>query len=135
MLDWQTIIQLWPILKTNNTIKKYDIWLVDLEPTRWWEQAWVRPCLVFQSNIVSRYTTTFLIIPITSKIKNLWPIVVKIWNYKDFWLEKESLLLSYQLRTVDKTRFIKKLWNIADKKMRNEIKESVKISLDIDDDF
>lgn len=116
-------------------IKKYDIWSINLDPTKWSEQAWVRPCLVFQSNIVTKYTNTFIVLPITWKEKRISPIVIKLENYKELWLTMESTILTFQIRTADKSRFIKKIWEISDLELRKKIKESLIISLDLEDDF
>jgi len=119
----------------ENNICKYDIWLVNLEPTKWSEQSWIRPCLIYQSDLISRYTNTFIVLPITSKEKRESSFIVKIANFESFWLDKESIILSFQIRTVDKTRFIKKLWNIKDLETRNWIKQSIMLSLDLEDEF
>lgn len=119
----------------RNNISKYDIWLIDLNPTKGSEQSWIRPCLIFQSNIVTKYTNTFIVLPITGKEKRTSPIVVKLENYKDFWLTIESTILTFQIRTADESRFIRKIWEISDLKLRKEIKESLITSIDIDDDF
>ncbi len=118
-----------------NNIKKYDVWLIDLDPIKWNEQSWTRPCLVYQSNMISKYTNTYIIIPITSKEKRKSPITVIIEDYKKCWLSKISVILSFQIRTVSKERFIKKIWSIESKELRIEINKTVKMSLDLDDDF
>ena len=120
----------------KNNIKKYDIWLVGLDPTKWSEQAWTRPCLVIQSNLLKQFTKTFIVLPITSKEKRNVPIVVKLKNYKKYWLTKESTILSFQIRTADKTRFIKKIWSLSwETELIKKIRQSLILSLDIDDEF
>lgn len=119
----------------QNNIKKYDIWLINLEPTKWWKQSWIRPCLVFQSDMISDFSTTFIVLPITSKEKRISSFIVTLNDYKKFWLSKFSTILSFQIRTADKSRFIKKLWSINDNELRKKIKESLILSIDLDDDF
>ena len=116
-------------------IKKYDIWLVNLEPIKWSEQAWTRPCVVIQNNIFFNFQNTTIILPITSSKKENWKFKIKLENNLDYWLQKESMILTFQLRTVDKSRFIKKIWEINDLKTKENIKNSLKITLDIDDEF
>ncbi len=119
----------------KNSIKKYDIWLVDLEPTKWNEQSWVRPCVVIQNDEFYQFQWTTLILPITSNIKkdsNFW---VLLNNYNDFWLDNLSFIISFQIRTVSKTRFIKKIWDINNKNIRKQINETLKLSLDLNDDY
>ncbi len=51
------------------TIKRGEIWLADLNPTRGSEQAGTRPVLVFQNDVVSKFTTTILAIPLTTNLR------------------------------------------------------------------
>jgi len=120
----------------KNNIKKYDIWLVALDPTKWSEQAWTRPCLVIQNNVFFKYQNTTIVLPITSKDKQDWKFRILLKNYKKYWLTKESTILSFQIRTVDKTRFIKKIWSLSwETELIKKIRQSLILSLDIDDEF
>ena len=119
----------------QNKIKKYDIWLLDLEPTKWSEQSWTRPCLVIQNNVFFEYQNTTIVLPITSQDKSDWKFRILLENYKKYWLSKKSTILTFQIRTADKSRFIKKIWEISDLNLRKKIKESLIISLDFEDDF
>jgi len=119
----------------ENNISKYDIWLVDLEPTKWNEQSWIRPCIVIQNDEFYNYQWTTLILPITwniNKDSNFW---VLIKNYEDLWLNKECFIITFQIRTVSKTRFIKKLWKIDDINLKEKIKETLILTLDLEDNF
>ena len=48
------------------TVNRGEIWLANLNPTRGSEQAGTRPVLIFQNNIINKYTTTILAIPLTT---------------------------------------------------------------------
>jgi len=50
-------------------VKRGDIWLADLDPTRGSEQAGMRPVLIFQNDIINAYTTTALVIPLTTNLR------------------------------------------------------------------
>ncbi len=43
------------------TVKRGEIWLADLNPVRGSEQAGTRPVLIFQNDLISKYTTVWLI--------------------------------------------------------------------------
>lgn len=101
-------------------IKKWDIWLVDLEPIKWQEQWWTRPCLIYQNNILNKKLNVCIVIPITSTIKNS-PITLTLERFKNYWLKKLSCLLLFQLRVISKKRFISKLGSIEDKSILDEI--------------
>ena len=40
------------------TVKRGDVWLADLNPTRGSEQAGNRPVIVFQNDVINQFTTT-----------------------------------------------------------------------------
>jgi mRNA interferase MazF len=50
-------------------IKRSEIWLADLNPTRGSEQSGTRPVLIFQNDVVGRFTTTILTIPLTTNLQ------------------------------------------------------------------
>jgi mRNA interferase MazF len=50
-------------------IKRGEIWLADLNPTRGSEQAGTRPVLIFQNDLISKYTTTILAVPLTTNLR------------------------------------------------------------------
>lgn len=116
-------------------INKYDIWLVNLNPTKWSEQKWIRPCLVYQNNIIWNSFNTVIIMPISWKLFAKETYAVNIGNYKKYWLSKSSSVLCFQLRVVDKIWFIKKIWNINDCSLVNKIRLTASLCLDFDDDF
>lgn len=119
----------------ENKILKYDIWMINLNPTKWNEQSGIRPCLVIQNDEFFSYQWTTIVLPLTwniTKNHNFW---VLLENYKDFWLDKTSFIISFQIRTVSKDRFIKKMGNIGDIEIRKKIKNSLILSLDLEDDY
>lgn len=116
-------------------IKKYDIWLIDLEPVIWSEQAWIRPCLVIQNDRFFKFQNTNIVLPITSQDKNHWEFWVLVKDYKKVWLSYQSIIITFQIRSADKSRFIKKIWEINDLELRLKIKNSLDLTLDLKDDF
>ncbi|WP_445638277.1 hypothetical protein NSTC745_03533 [Nostoc sp. DSM 114161] len=50
-------------------IKRGEVWLADLNPTRGSEQGGTRPVIVFQNEIISQFSTTVIIIPLTSNLR------------------------------------------------------------------
>ena len=119
----------------KNNIKKYDIWLIKLDPTQWSEQSGTRPCLVAHNNDFFAYQNTSIILPITSQSKNSGKVRIFLEDYKEYWLSLPSTILCFQIRTVDNSRFLKKLWHINDSKIQKKIREGLILSIDIDDDF
>lgn len=50
-------------------VKRGEIWLADLNPVRGSEQAGIRPVLIFQNNVLSKFTPTVLAIPLTTNLR------------------------------------------------------------------
>lgn len=91
------------------TVRRGEIWLADLNPTRGSEQAGVRPVLVLQHEVVSRFSTTFLAIPLTTTLRRAsLPTCVRI-SRGEGGLASDSVALCHQLRVLDKTRLHRKL--------------------------
>ena len=95
-------------------IKRGDIVLVNLNPTRGSEQGKKRPAVVIQNNLGNQYSPTTIIAPITSKIfTKEFPTNVQI-KPQESSLEKPPTILLNQIRTIDKLRIIKKIATITD---------------------
>jgi mRNA interferase MazF len=90
-------------------MKQYDIYLADLNPTIGREQFGKRPVLII-SNDYENLLDIVTIIPITS-LKDGRKIYPNELLLKDE-LEKPSILLCQQIRTISKRRLIKKLTSI-----------------------
>ncbi|NMF82742.1 type II toxin-antitoxin system PemK/MazF family toxin [Nodosilinea sp. P-1105] len=92
-----------------NQLKRGEVWLANLNPTQGSEQAGVRPVIVFQSDIVSQFSTTVITIPLTTNQRRAsLPICVSI-EQGDGGLSQASVALCFQMRVLDKSRLIKRL--------------------------
>ena len=95
------------------TIKRGDIWLANLNPTRGSEQAGTRPVLIFQNDAINQFTTTILTIPLTTNLhRALLPSCIKI-SKGEGGLTSDSVALCHQLRVLDKTRLLRKLGSVT----------------------
>jgi len=94
-------------------INKYDIILVNLEPTLGSEVNKTRPCVVISPDEMNRYLRTVTIAPMTSSIKD-YPTRVKV-----IFEEKTGSIAVDQIKTIDKLRIIKSLGRISDKEIMN----------------
>ena len=86
-------------------IKRYEIYLVKLNPTIGSEIQKTRPCIVISPNEMN-VLKTVIIAPMTSKGFDF------IFRPKIKFEKKNGLILLDQIRTVDKTRLVKKLGNV-----------------------
>ena len=110
-------------------IKLGDIFYANLNPTIGSEQDGIRPVLVIQNNKGNKFSPTVVVIPITSSMyKNDLPIHVVLKNTKG--LDKLSIALIEQIRTVDKSRLIRKVTRISDEDL-DKVKLAIKTNLNI----
>ena len=94
-------------------IKRFDIYLVKLNPTVGSEIQKTRPCIVISPDEMN-VLKTVIVAPMTSKGFDF------IFRPKIRFEKKDGLVLLDQLRTVDKTRLVKKL-GIVDAKTSQDI--------------
>jgi mRNA interferase MazF len=85
------------------TVKRFEIWLVALNPVIGSELSKSRPCLIVSPNEANRYLNTITIVPLTSTIRK-YPTRINC-----FFQNKSGQLAIDQIRSIDKTRLIKKL--------------------------
>ena len=99
-------------------MKQYDVYLTDLNPTIGSEQHGVRPVLII-SNEYENLLSTITIIPITSlkQGRRVYPNELLL----ETELQKPSILLCQQIRTISKKRLVKKLTSINDADIQNKI--------------
>ena len=95
-------------------IKRGDIYYADLSPVVGSEQGGIRPVLVIQNDIGNKYSPTVIAAAITSQInKAKMPTHIEL-AAKDYGLNKDSVILLEQIRTIDKRRLREKIGRIDD---------------------
>ena len=111
-------------------VQRGDIYYADLRPVVGSEQGGIRPVLIIQNDVGNRHSPTVIIAAITSQIhKAKLPTHVEIDSHK-YDLEKDSVVLLEQLRTIDKTRLKDKVCHL-DSKMLDRIDKALEISLEL----
>lgn len=109
-------------------IRRGDIFYADLSPVVGSEQGGVRPVLVVQNDIGNKFSPTIIVAAITSQInKAKLPTHVEI-NAQEYGLQKDSVILLEQVRTIDKKRVREKIGHLDDKLME-QVNEALYISL------
>ena len=99
-------------------VKQYDVYWVDLNPTKGAEIQKIRPCVVVSPNELNKYLDTVVIIPITSSIHG-YPYRV-LCNIAD----KDGEIVTDQIRTVDKSRLRSKICSLS-KPVISELKNTL----------
>jgi mRNA interferase MazF len=93
-------------------VKRFDVFLVNLDPTIGSEIKKTRPCVVISPDEMNRYVTTVIIAPMTTKGRTYPTRVVCQFQGKD------GQIVLDQIRTIDKTRLVKKLGQISQDEQR-----------------
>ena len=86
--------------------KRFDVFLISLDPTTGSEIKKNRPCLIISPDEMNRHIQTVIIAPMTTAGRN-YPTRVPC-RFK----RKQGQIVLDQIRTVDKSRLIKKLGSI-----------------------
>ena len=90
-------------------VKRFDVYIVDLDPTVGSEIQKARPCLVISPDEMNRNIRTVIVAPMTSTSKDYPTRVSCIFK------KKKGHIVLDQIRTIDKTRLSKRLGTIDSK--------------------
>jgi mRNA interferase MazF len=109
---------------------RWDIYLVNLDPVMGSEQGKTRPVLVISDDDINAILPVINILPITSfkQGRKIYPNEVFLQKEQSH-LDKDSIVLCYQIRTIDKKRLIKKIGEIKEDDVKNEIIDSLSFQL------
>ena len=88
-------------------VKRFDVFLVNLDPTQGHEMKKNRPCLVVSPDEMNRHISTVIVAPMTTRTRNYPTRVINRFE------GKQGQIVLDQIRTLDKSRLGKKLGRIA----------------------
>ncbi len=97
-------------------VRRFDVFLINLDPTTGSEIKKTRPCLIISPDEMNRYIKTVIVAPMTTRSRN-YPTRVNITFHG-----KSGQIVLDQIRTIDKTRFLKKLGRIQAKTQKKVLK-------------
>lgn len=115
----------------EKTIKRGDIYYAELNPVIGSEQGGTRPVLIISNDIGNRHSPTVIIAPITSRThtKAKLPTHTEVKDFDE--LDKDSLVLLEQIRTIDKQRLKQHMGKMPDNIMAR-VDKALAISLAMD---
>lgn len=101
----------------ERTIKRGDVYYAELNPVIGSEQGGTRPVLIISNDIGNKHSPTVIVAPITSRIhtKAKLPTHTFVKDYDG--LDKDSVILLEQIRTIDKQRLKQYIGMIPDNLM------------------
>jgi mRNA interferase MazF len=88
-------------------VKRFDVYLINLDPTVGHEIKKTRPCLIISPDEMNRFISTVIVAPMTTKGRN-YPTRISC-TFKG----KKGQVILDQIRTVDKKRLVKKIGAIS----------------------
>lgn len=106
-----------------------EIWLVGLDPIIGSEIGKSRPAVVISNNRNNEYSNTISVLPITSKVQDVYPFEVLL-PKEELKLTTDSKIKCNQIRTLDKSRLVRKMYQLSPLKMK-EIERALLIHLGI----
>lgn len=108
-------------------IKRGDIYYADLSPVVGSEQGGIRPVLIVQNDVGNKYSPTVIAAAITSqKYKTKLPAHISV-DAVDCGLQKDSIVLLEQVRTLDKKRLKERMGNLPTDEM-NKVNRALFVS-------
>ena len=114
-------------------IKRGDMFYADLSPVIGSEQGGVRPVLIIQNDIGNKHSPTVIAAAITSQTgKTKLPTHIEIEPEKSG-LKAESVILTEQIRTIDKSRLKEKIGHIEDENIINKINNALGVSFGLEE--
>ena len=88
-------------------VKRFDVYLVNLDPTVGSEIRKTRPCLIISPDEMNRHIATVIVAPMTTKGRT-YPTRVKC-RFQG----KEGQVVLDQIRTIDKSRLVRRLGRVS----------------------
>ena len=112
-------------------VKRGDIFYADLSPVIGSEQGGIRPVIIIQNDVGNKYSPTVIVAAITSQInKAKLPTHVEI-SSEEYGLNKDSVVLLEQIRTLDKRRLKEKIGHMTDNDME-KVDNALKVSIGLE---
>ena len=113
-------------------IKRGDMFYADLSPVVGSEQGGIRPVVIIQNDVGNKHSPTVIAAAITSQMgKNKLPTHIPI-GPENSKLKSESIVLTEQIRTIDKSRLKEKIGHIDDVSVMNQINNALGVSFGLE---
>jgi mRNA interferase MazF len=106
-------------------VRRFDVFLFNLNPTVGSEIQKTRPCVVVSPDEMNRYISTVIIAPMTTKGKGYPTRIICQFQGKD------GQIVLDQIRTIDKTRLVKKLGQISQDEQKSVLNTLAEMFADV----
>lgn len=106
--------------------KRGEVYIADLDPTFGREIHKKRPVLIISNNLINQNSFHVIAVPFSSIVPQIMgPDMVKV---SLSGLSEESVIMTDQIKSIDKVRLLKKVRKISKQKMQ-EVEKAVKLVL------
>jgi len=112
------------------SVKKGEVYLIDLKDTYSNVQCGKRPCLVIQNDYGNEYSPTTIVVPITTKIKKTYMPVHVVIEKGSYSNKDREMVLCECILTVSKDQIINHLRTFDEDTMQ-KIDKALEVSLGI----
>ena len=114
------------------SVKRGEIYYADLSPVVGSEQGGIRPVLIVQNDVGNKHSPTVIAAAITSqREKSKLPTHIEL-NADKCGLQKDSIVLLEQIRTIDKTSELREyIGTVRDTQTKEAIKRGIAIEMGI----
>ena len=111
-------------------MRRGDLYYADLRPVIGSEQGGIRPVLIVQNDVGNKHSPTIICAAITSRMnKAKLPTHIELSTEK-YDMDKDSVVLLEQLRTIDKKRLKDKVCHL-DAQIMQKVNRALMISLEL----
>ncbi len=93
-------------------VARFEVYLVRLDPAQGHEIQKTRPCVIISPDEMNRHIGTVIVAPMTTKGR-LYPTRIPVRFQR-----KSGQVVLDQIRTIDKTRLVRRLGKISDRAAR-----------------
>lgn len=108
-------------------IKRGEIWYADFGLGQGSEQSGSRPVLIIQNDTGNQFSPTVIVAALTDRNKRFMPTHLPI--TKKHGLDKDSVILMEQIRTIDKSRLTSRCAAVLPDHIMQKVDQLIKISL------
>lgn len=110
-------------------VRRGDIVIVELDPTRGFEQRGPRPCLVVQNDVGNANAPTTIVVPFTTSFDDqLYPFEVLV-PAEECALREDSVALCSQIRTISIAHLITENFGPIPTERMDEVNTALEYSL------
>ena len=107
-------------------MKQYEIWLVNMNPSKGTEVGKVRPAVIIQTDLLNDFHPSVIVCPLTTNINKEIKLLRVHVGKKN--LDNDSDILVDQITAIDKKRLIKRLGKLNEVQVE-KLRENLKVVL------